>query len=146
LPRPCLFRLELNGVPWVPELENVRKNEGTNRFLPAGIGFSTARIAARKGRDLATMWSDKDAVWVWFADNPDGDDAYELEISSVPPASMGPPNSPAERQLPAWLPALRSMRLAPRCPGATTRCRRALLPHRCGTWSLDLLRHRVAVI
>ena len=71
----------MNGVPWVPELENVRQNEGTNRFLPAGIDFSTARIAARKGRDLATMWSDKDALWVWFADNPDGDDAYELEIS-----------------------------------------------------------------
>jgi hypothetical protein len=74
-------RVTLNGVPWDPQLEPVRKNEGTNRFLPSGIDFSTARIVSRKGRDLATMWSDKDAVWIRFADNPNADDAYELEIS-----------------------------------------------------------------
>jgi hypothetical protein len=71
----------LNGVPWDPQSENVRKNEGTNRFLPSGIDFSTARIVGRKGRDLATMWSDSSAMWILFADNPNGGDAYELEIS-----------------------------------------------------------------
>ena len=40
-----------------------------------------AKIVSRKGRDLATMWADKDALWVWFADNPNGSDSYELDIS-----------------------------------------------------------------
>lgn len=71
----------LNGVPWNPQFETVRKNEGTNQFLPSGIDFSTAKIVHRRGRDLATMWADKDALWVRFADNPNGSDAYELEIS-----------------------------------------------------------------
>ena len=74
-------RVTLNGVPWDPELEKVRQNEGPNRFLPPGIDFSTAKIVRRKGRDLATMWSDKNAMWVRFADNPNGADSYELEIS-----------------------------------------------------------------
>ena len=26
------------------------------------------------------MWADHDAVWVSFADNPNGDDLYELEL------------------------------------------------------------------
>jgi hypothetical protein len=71
----------LNGVPWNPQLEAIRKNEGTNQFLPSGIDFSTAKIVHRRGRDLATMWADKNALWVRFADNPNGSDAYELEIS-----------------------------------------------------------------
>jgi hypothetical protein len=71
----------LNGIPWNPATEPVRKNEGTNQFLPMGIDFSTARIIGRKGRDVATMWADTNALWVTFADNPDGDDAYELDVS-----------------------------------------------------------------
>lgn len=74
-------QVTLNGIPWDIVLENVRKNEGTNRFLPSGVDFSTARIVGRKGRDLATMWADENGILVWFADNPGGDDAYELEIS-----------------------------------------------------------------
>jgi hypothetical protein len=74
-------QISLNDMPWSLQLTNVLKNEGTNQFLPAGIDFSTAKIVSRKGRDLATMWSDKDAMWVRFADNPNGSDAYELEIS-----------------------------------------------------------------
>jgi len=27
------------------------------------------------------MHADKEALWVWFADNPNGDDFYELKIS-----------------------------------------------------------------
>jgi len=71
----------LNGIRWRPEEVNVLKNEGAQRFLPRGVEFSTARIIARKGRDLATMWADNDGVWVCFADNANGDDAYELEIA-----------------------------------------------------------------
>jgi hypothetical protein len=71
----------LNGVPWDPATEAVRKNEGTNQFLPTGIDFSTARIIGRKGRDVATIWADTNALWVTFADNPNGDDAYELDVS-----------------------------------------------------------------
>jgi hypothetical protein len=71
----------LNGVSWDLRQTNVLRNTGTNTFLPAGVDFSTARIVHRRGRDLATLWADNDAVWVTFADNPNGSDAYELEIS-----------------------------------------------------------------
>ncbi len=71
----------LNNVAWLPKSTPILKNEGTNTFLPSGIDFSTAKIVGRKGRDLATVWADPNAVWVWFADNPDASDAYELEIS-----------------------------------------------------------------
>jgi hypothetical protein len=71
----------LNDMQWDPEQAKVLKNEGATRFLPRGVDFSTARILARKGRDLATMWSDKDGLSIWFADNANGDDAYELEIA-----------------------------------------------------------------
>jgi len=56
-------------------------NSGTHSFLPPVIDFPTARIVHRAGRDVATMWADHDAVWVSFADNPNGPDTYELDIS-----------------------------------------------------------------
>jgi hypothetical protein len=71
----------LNGVHWDLQCTNVLENSGTNAFLPSGVNFLTARIINRKGRDLATMRADKDALWVWFADNPNGSDSYELDIS-----------------------------------------------------------------
>ena len=71
----------LDGVAWNPQMESVRKNEGTNQFLPSGIDFSTAKIVSRKGRDLSTMWVDKNAMSVQFADNPNGSDDYEIEVS-----------------------------------------------------------------
>jgi len=73
--------IRLNEIPWMLSQTNVLKNEGTNRFLPAGIDFSTAKIVSRTGRDLATMWAEPDALWVRFADNPNGSDHYELDIS-----------------------------------------------------------------
>jgi hypothetical protein len=74
-------KVRLNDTPWSLLQTNVLRNEGANQFLPSGVDFSTARIVERKGRDLATMWSDKDAVWIRFADNPNGRDWYELEIA-----------------------------------------------------------------
>jgi len=71
----------LNGIAWLPQETPVFSNEGTNTFLPAGIDLSTARVVSRKGRDLAAMHAEKEALWVWFADNPNGDDFYELKIS-----------------------------------------------------------------
>lgn len=71
----------LNGIRWNLQSTNVLENEGTNTFLPAAVDFSTAKIVGRKGRDLATMWADQDALWIWFADNPNGSDSYELDIS-----------------------------------------------------------------
>src|SRR5690242_20083790 len=76
--------VSLNGVPWNVRQTNVLMNAGTNQFLPAGIDFSTARIVRRAGRDLATMWSDHDALWISFADNPNGAAAYELKLSFGP--------------------------------------------------------------
>lgn len=73
--------VRLNDVVWNLSETNVLINTGTNQFLPSDIDFSTARIVQRKGRDLATMWADADAVWINFADNPNGSDDYELELS-----------------------------------------------------------------
>jgi hypothetical protein len=73
-------KVMLNNVEWLPEQDEVLRNEGTNTFLPKGIDFSTARIVNRKGRDLATIWAEKDAVRIRFADNPNGSDTYELEM------------------------------------------------------------------
>jgi hypothetical protein len=71
----------LNGISWDAAASPVLKNEGTNSFLPAGVDFSTAKIISRKGRDLATMWADDSGISVRFADNPNGADDYEIEIS-----------------------------------------------------------------
>jgi hypothetical protein len=73
--------VELNGIPWDVSQTNVLLNAGTNAFLPPGIDLSTAKIVGRKGRDVATLWADDDALWVSFADNPNGWDTYELDIS-----------------------------------------------------------------
>lgn len=73
--------VKLNEVSWNLSQTNVLLNAGTNTYLPPGIDFSTAKIVHREGRDVATMWADNEAVWVSFADNPNGGDAYELEIS-----------------------------------------------------------------
>ena len=72
--------VRLNDQCWSIQQTNVMPNAGINRFLPAGVDLSTARIISRKGRDLATMWADEQALLVWFADNPNGSDHYELEI------------------------------------------------------------------
>ena len=73
--------ISLNGVPWPDNKEHFFANSGDQQFLPAGVDFSTARVVNRKGRDLAAMWADPEAVHVWFADNPNGSDYYELEIA-----------------------------------------------------------------
>jgi hypothetical protein len=76
--------LTVNGIAWDPRQSRVLKNEGATKFLPDGVDFSTARIVSRKGRDLATAWGEKDALWVRFADNPNGSDTYEIEIAFGP--------------------------------------------------------------
>jgi hypothetical protein len=73
--------VSLNDISWDVRQTNVLLNAGTNVFLPAGIDLLTAKIIHRQGRDLATMWADADAIWISFADNPNGSDAYDLEIS-----------------------------------------------------------------
>jgi hypothetical protein len=73
--------VSLNGIPWNVRQTNALANIGTNTFLPPGVDLSTARIVGRKGRDLGTMWADADALWIQFADNPNGADSYELELS-----------------------------------------------------------------
>jgi hypothetical protein len=72
--------VSLGEVSWSVEQTNVLQNVGTNRFLPTGIDISSARILSRKGRDLATLWAEDGALWIWFADNPNGADHYELGI------------------------------------------------------------------
>jgi hypothetical protein len=76
--------VKLNDVNWDVGRTNRLVNAGTNTFLPPGIDFSTAKIVQRKGRDLATLWAEAEALWVTFADNPNGADDYELQISFGP--------------------------------------------------------------
>lgn len=73
--------IKLNDVSWDLRRTNALSNTDTHRFLPDGVDFSSAKIVSRKGRDLVTMWADRDAIWINFADNPNGADAYELEIA-----------------------------------------------------------------
>ena len=73
--------VKLNDLSWHLGQTNVWSNTGTNRFLPNGVDLSSAKIVRRQGRDLVTMWADRDAIWINFADNPDGTDDYELELS-----------------------------------------------------------------
>jgi hypothetical protein len=73
--------LTVNGIPWDATQTLVLTNDGPTQFLPPGIDFSTARVVSRQGRDLATAWGNKDALWVHFADNPNGADNYEIEIA-----------------------------------------------------------------
>jgi|ERR1051326_140880 hypothetical protein len=77
----CPTAVTLNEIQWNPKKNKILKNEGTNTFLRTGLDLSTAKITARKGRDLATLWADHDSLQIWFADNPNGSDSYELEIS-----------------------------------------------------------------
>lgn len=77
----CPSSVTLNDILWNPKKNKVLKNEGANTFLPAGVDLSTAKIVSRKGRDLATLWAEQDSLKVYFADNPNSDDSYELEIS-----------------------------------------------------------------
>ncbi len=72
--------VKLNDIAWNVGQTNTLANTGTNTFLPTNVDFGTAKIISRQGRDLATMWADPDALWINFADNPNGADAYALEI------------------------------------------------------------------
>jgi hypothetical protein len=76
--------VRLNDIVWDVGLTNTLANAGTNQFLPDKVDLSTARITNRQGRDVATMRADHETVWVTFADNPNGGDDYELEISFGP--------------------------------------------------------------
>ena len=76
--------VRLNDIAWDVRQTNTLTNTGTNQFLPDKVDFSTARITSRQGRDVATMWADHEAVWVTFADNPNGADDYELDLSFGP--------------------------------------------------------------
>jgi hypothetical protein len=76
--------VRLNDLLWNVRQTNALANAGTNVFLPANLDFSTAKIVRRQGRDLAAMWADKDALWISFADNPNGADHYELDVSFGP--------------------------------------------------------------
>ncbi|HEX5222840.1 MAG TPA: hypothetical protein VFZ59_25005 [Verrucomicrobiae bacterium] len=73
--------VSLNGVPWNVRQTNTLVNAGTNTFLPDDVNLSSARIIHRKGRDVATMQFEDDALQIHFADNPNGEDSYELEIA-----------------------------------------------------------------
>lgn len=73
--------VNLNRIPWDVRQTNTLANTEPNAFLPTNVDLSTARITQRNGRDVATMWAAPEALWIQFADNPNGTDTYELEIA-----------------------------------------------------------------
>lgn len=73
--------IRLNDIPWDVRQTNTLVNAGTNIFLSPEVNLATARIINRKGRDLVTLWAEAHALWINFADNPNGADTYELEIA-----------------------------------------------------------------
>lgn len=73
--------VRVNGRPWNPGETPALENAGATRFLPAGVNFQSARIVGRTGRDLVTCCGDENGLTVWFADNPNGADNYEIEIA-----------------------------------------------------------------
>jgi hypothetical protein len=75
------WEVRLNDVPWSVHQTNLLVNSGPNAYLPPEVNLATARITQRKGRDLATLWAEPDALYIHFADNPNGADTYELEIA-----------------------------------------------------------------
>lgn len=75
------INVSMNGTAWDVAKTNLLANCGATAFLPPEVDLSSARIVNRKGRDVATMWADKESLVVTFADNPNGADDYELEIS-----------------------------------------------------------------
>ena len=72
-----------NDIGWDPNSQNVLTNAGSTTFLPEGVNLSSARIVARKGRDLATMQATFTLI-INFADNPNGRDSYEQSGESEP--------------------------------------------------------------
>lgn len=76
--------VHLNDIAWDVRQTKTLRNAATNTFLPPGVDLSTAHILHRKGRDLVTLWAEADALWINFADNPNGTDAYEIEIAFGP--------------------------------------------------------------
>ena len=73
--------VSLNNVRWPLEKSRKLKNEGSTRFLPANVDFSTAKIVGRSGRDLVTADAQSGKLIVSFADNPVGSDQYDIDIA-----------------------------------------------------------------
>jgi hypothetical protein len=73
--------ITLNGVAWNAKRQPMLANEGKTQFLPQTVDFSTARVTRKAGRDLAVLVYEGNGITVYFADNPNGADDYELVIS-----------------------------------------------------------------
>lgn len=73
--------ISLNGIRWNAKEQPTLANEEKTPFLPQTVDFSTARVTKKKGRDLAELVYDDNGITIYFADNPNGADDYELEIS-----------------------------------------------------------------
>lgn len=74
-------KVMLNDFVWNPTKEPLLQNVKSSLKLPDGIDFRSAKIVKRKGRDLATLWTTDKELKIYFADNPNGADNYELTIA-----------------------------------------------------------------
>ena len=74
----CLTR---RTIRWNAKTQPALANEGKTQFLPQSVDFATTRVTKKTGRDLAVVVYDDDGITIYFADNPNNADDYELGIA-----------------------------------------------------------------
>jgi hypothetical protein len=70
----------LNGIHWSPKETKVLQNRQETRFLPENVDLSTVRVLHRKCRDLLAVCPEKNEIRIWFADDPDESDSYQVDL------------------------------------------------------------------
>ena len=73
-------KVKVNGIKWSLHQSFVLKNAGETKFLPQEVDFSTARVAARSGRDVVAMETQPDRIIIYFADCPLYDAPYSIDV------------------------------------------------------------------
>jgi hypothetical protein len=81
----------LNAVRWDLSVSDYLTNAGATTFLPQPVHFENATLSSSFGRDLLTMRSSSDGMFVNFADNPVGAGHYNMLVEF--PDHNAPTNS-----------------------------------------------------
>ena len=84
--------ITMDGVSWDPQVQPTIPNSGASQFLPLNADLSTATMVKNGGRDLAAMELLDNEVLVYFADNPNGADFYDVTLSFVSELPLGDAN------------------------------------------------------
>ncbi|MGO8696678.1 MAG: hypothetical protein ACLQVY_03025 [Limisphaerales bacterium] len=88
--------VSINGTSWNPREKNYLSTAGPAKFLPDSFSLESVDLEIVKRRDVVALERTggglmvylDDALWVRFADNPNGSDSYEIEIAFAPEQSQ----------------------------------------------------------